>query len=106
LTLSDPPRQSRTIALDRDMTIGANGEGDGVDVSLAEWQAKLFGVSRRHVLLRPAGTKVFVIDLGSTNGTFVNGIQITRGWARPLTSGCLLTLGRLNLWFHLVESAA
>ena len=101
LTLSDPPRESVLFQIKRDLTLGANPQEDGVDVSLERWNGKSLGVSRRHLMLRPAGDKIFVIDLGSTNGTYVNGIQITRGWARPLPTGSLLTLGRLNLWFHL-----
>lgn len=35
------------------------------------------GVSRRHVRLERAGDRILVTDLGSTNGTLVNGVPIT-----------------------------
>ena len=34
-------------------------------------------VSRRHARLRPDGNRVVVEDLGSKNGTWVNGAQVT-----------------------------
>ena len=38
--------------------------------------------SRRHVTLTPGPDGLFVTDLGSSNGTFVNGAQLTRRPAR------------------------
>ena len=37
------------------------------------------GLSRRHAEVRPVGTGYAVADLGSTNGTRVNGIRIQGG---------------------------
>jgi RsiW-degrading membrane proteinase PrsW (M82 family) len=48
-------------------------------------------VSRRHVLIRPQGQTWEVVDLGSANGTFING-QRLQG-SKILQSGDRLTLG-------------
>lgn len=40
-------------------------------------------VSRRHAQLALEGSSVVVTDLGSTNGTFVNGRRVTRATVRP-----------------------
>ncbi|MEB3225426.1 MAG: PrsW family glutamic-type intramembrane protease [Synechococcus sp.] len=48
-------------------------------------------VSRRHVLIRPQGQSWEVVDLGSANGTFING-QRLQG-SRILQAGDRLTLG-------------
>ncbi|MEO5962394.1 MAG: FHA domain-containing protein, partial [Thermomonas sp.] len=39
-------------------------------------------ISRQHARLTPAGDEVLVEDLGSANGTWVNGKRISRGQAR------------------------
>ncbi|MGO1051180.1 FHA domain-containing protein [Crossiella sp. CA198] len=52
-------------------------------------------ISRRHASLDRSGDEVFVSDLGSTNGTWLNG-QRLHG-PRPLRDGDLLRLGGLEL---------
>jgi len=41
------------------------------------------GVSRKHCRLSPAAGGVALKDLGSTNGTFLNGSKVDEGMARP-----------------------
>ena len=47
-------------------------------------------VSKRHALIEIAGQQATIIDLGSRNGTFVNGEQITR---RDLREGDVIAFG-------------
>ena len=51
-------------------------------------------VSRRHAMLVREGDRIILTDLGSTNGTFVNGRQITEAEVQP---GDRLRLGDLDL---------
>lgn len=51
-------------------------------------------VSRVHAMLRKFGDEWFVEDLGSTNGTRLNGIRVHR--AAPVQAGDRLGLGRLG----------
>jgi hypothetical protein len=51
-------------------------------------------ISRRHAMLARDGERVIVTDLGSTNGTFVNGRWISQVEVVP---GDLLQLGPLDL---------
>src|SRR5512146_426033 len=53
-------------------------------------------VSRRHCALRRQGDSVVIQDLDSRNGTFVNGIPITR---QELKHGDLLTVGDCSFRF-------
>jgi pSer/pThr/pTyr-binding forkhead associated (FHA) protein len=53
------------------------------------------GASRRHAkVLRNADGSVSLHDLGSTNGTKLNGEDLVSGALRPLAAGDEITLGR------------
>lgn len=54
-------------------------------------------VSRRHAELRPSGTGWAIVDLGSTNGTRVNGAGASD---RPLKDGDTITVGDVQLRFE------
>ena len=50
-------------------------------------------VSREHLLLKKLGDKFRVRDLGSKNGTFVNGSQIRSGSEVELKEGASIVIG-------------
>ena len=52
-------------------------------------------VSTRHALLEPRPDGLWVEDVGSTNGTFVNGARVTT--ARLLQPGDIVRIGRTDL---------
>jgi hypothetical protein len=68
------------------------GRGHEADVRLAD-----ASVSRRHAEFRLSGEKVLVEDLGSTNGTSVNGERIARA---SLVDGDRITLGAACIVFR------
>ncbi len=74
--LEQAPSQGREYPADAIGTVGR----EGCDVTLEDTD-----VSRRHAEIRHEGDAVVVEDLGSTNGTFVNGERISG--ARPLSEG-------------------
>ena len=55
------------------------------------------GVSRHHAELRVEDGQVVLVDLGSTNGTFVNGQPVRRV---ALVDGTTVTLGRTTMVFR------
>jgi predicted component of type VI protein secretion system len=59
-------------------------------------------VSRRHAIVRRQGDIVTVVDLGSSNGTLINGVEIHD--AAPLKDGDRLTIGDQELLFALTEA--
>lgn len=54
------------------------------------------GVSRRHVEVRVSGGRATVRDLGSTNGTFVDGRRVEQA---VLVDGSTVTVGRTRITF-------
>jgi signal transduction histidine kinase/pSer/pThr/pTyr-binding forkhead associated (FHA) protein len=54
-------------------------------------------VSRRHAEIHNDGTVCVVVDLGSSNGTFINGQRVTE--RQPLTSGDRLQVGATMMLF-------
>jgi hypothetical protein len=75
--------------------------GNGVDLTPLGAQEK--GVSRRHALLRPTSSRLYLIDLVSTNGTLHNSVPVGPGIARVLSDGDVIMLGALTLVVRLIE---
>lgn len=85
---------------DRDeFTIGRSAEGQPIlpDIDLAAFRAYENGVSRLHASIRLEGRMVLATDLGSVNGTRLNGQKIPPHKPCPLNHGDILTLGKLKL---------
>ncbi|HEY8704091.1 MAG TPA: FHA domain-containing protein [Gaiellaceae bacterium] len=70
------------------------GRGSGNDVSLSADEY----TSTRHARFEPRRDGVWIEDIGSTNGTFVNGIRLTR--ERKLTAGDVVRIGETDLRFE------
>jgi hypothetical protein len=79
------------------------GRGSSADIDLEKYSGHQSGMSRRHVLLRPSGNRLYLIDLGSTNGTMINSIVLTRSQARLLESDDLITLGKFSFTIKLIS---
>ena len=91
--------QSPVLANGETLTLDSHpltvGRGSNNDVALdADEYA-----STRHARFEPRRDGVWVEDIGSTNGTFVNGIRLTRD--RKLTPGDVVRIGETDLRFEL-----
>jgi pSer/pThr/pTyr-binding forkhead associated (FHA) protein len=70
------------------------GRGATNDISLPEDEYS----STRHARFEPRRDGVWIEDIGSTNGTFVNGIRLTR--ERKLVPGDVVRIGETDLRFE------
>ncbi len=70
------------------------GRSAGSDVRLPDPS-----VSQRHASIRAQGADYAIVDEGSTNGTWVGGIQLTPNTPRLVRSGDLVRVGRV--WLEL-----
>src|SRR5690606_7210961 len=90
VSTQDDPQGQRSFELTTPVTL--LGRGTDCDLRLVDP-----GVSRHHAELRIEGQQVALVDLGSTNGTFVHGQPVRRV---ELQSGTRVTLGRTTLVFR------
>ena len=68
------------------------GAGNDIPISADEY------ASSRHARFEPRRDGLYVEDVGSTNGTFVNGIRVTR--ERKLAPGDIVRVGQTDLRFE------
>ena len=61
------------------------------------------GVSRRHLEIRTGPGTAQAVDLGSTNGSYVNGHKIVG--SSELTDGSTITMGRTKIIFRLLPAS-
>src|SRR4051794_26681966 len=73
------------------------GNDDVPDVDLTPYGAADQGVSRKHIKIIRKDVLFFVIDLGSTNGTDLNGKRLLPHTERMLRSDDELRLGRFKV---------
>jgi pSer/pThr/pTyr-binding forkhead associated (FHA) protein len=66
-------------------------------VDLEPYGAAAKGVSRVHADLYFEGTQMFLLEVGSANGTRVNGKRVLMGHAEQLHNGDIVELGKLRL---------
>ncbi len=67
------------------------------DIDLTPYQAYESGVSRLHATIKIEKMTIIIIDLGSANGTRVNGKKIPPHTPQPLENGDILTLGKFKV---------
>jgi hypothetical protein len=72
------------------------GRATECDITLDEPE-----VSRRHAIIHREQQRTWITDLGSANGTTVDGVVVTT--ATPLRPGARLTMGPTTFMFRLVE---
>lgn len=86
-----------------DVVIGRGSGEDGPQLDLTALDAFEHGISRRHAMLRPARGNLYLMDLGSSNGTYVNGVQMGRGIAQGLSYQDTIALGKLRMTVFSIE---
>ncbi|HEY72100.1 MAG: hypothetical protein DRJ03_22255 [Chloroflexi bacterium] len=92
LVMSQGPQPGQTFMIDRDVvTIGRDPAND---IVINDPQA-----SRQHAHIKRQGNLMIIEDLGSTNGTFANGVRLTN--PHTLSNGDVIGLGdSVRLTYH------
>jgi hypothetical protein len=74
---------------------GPNG-GSAVDLDLSAFGGIEKGVSRIHATLYRVNHLIYIMDMGSANGTYLNGQRLNPYQERILRDGDVLYLGKLR----------
>lgn len=81
-----------------EFTIGRAAEGQPIlpDVDLTPFRAYENGVSRLHLSMKITPQEIYVMDLGSVNGTRLNNQKMTPNQPYMLRHGDVITMGKLR----------
>ncbi len=91
------PRRVGRITMGRDVP-----GSDRPTLDLMDYQAGMLGVSRIHASIEQLGHSISLIDLQSTNGTWLNGKRLYPNAPSALRTGDQIRLGEMNItiFFH------
>ncbi len=87
------------LATRNEFTLGRLSEGQPImpDIDLTPYQAYASGVSRLHAVVKRDADRIFVMDLGSSNGTYLNGRRLNPHMEEDLKHGDVVALGKLKI---------
>jgi len=91
--------QILSLADRTEFTVGRSAEGQPIvpDVDLSPHNAYANGVSRLHAVLKLVQEQVVIMDLGSSNGTYLNGFRLPPYVDTPMEHGDVIFLGSLKI---------
>ena len=100
LHFKDNPESIKVEPID-ELLLGRSDpdSGTAINVDLTPFGAGDCGVSRRHAAIRRGEDTLTLVDLGSTNGTQLNGQRLLPNQPRVLRDGDEIRLGKLS--FHI-----
>jgi pSer/pThr/pTyr-binding forkhead associated (FHA) protein len=80
-------------------TLGRISEGQPImpDIDLSAYQAYAAGVSRLHAVIKRGTAQMVFMDLGSANGTFINGKRLSPNEEQTLNHGDVVALGKMKI---------
>lgn len=87
------------LASRNEFTLGRLSEGQPImpDIDLTPYQAYASGVSRLHAVVKRDANRIMVMDLGSSNGTYLNGRRLNPHSEESLNHGDIVALGKLKI---------
>ncbi len=102
LELSRDPAVTFDLTIDREIAVGRD-EADGVTALFPTVDAEGLGMSRKHAAFRPTATVLYLLDLGSTNGTRINTRPLGVNVPYPVMNGDMVSIGRLEFIVRVVQ---
>jgi hypothetical protein len=105
LQIGDERKKSLAVPLRARIVVGrvGDGPGDQPELDLGRFGGAEHGVSRLHAAILYQNKELFVEDLGSTNGTRINGLSLQPNTPYHVRNGDELEFGRLMVCLKLVN---
>jgi hypothetical protein len=97
LLSANPAHPPLALEIHHDAIVGRGWGETQPDLDLTAYGGEGLGVSRRHAMLRPTKDSLLLADVGSSNGTFYNGVRIKLGEPRALKDNDIISFGALHL---------
>ena len=99
IVITPPSGRQLTLPADGEAVLGRLDATRGVfpNIDLTPEGGLEGGVSRRHARIHKQKSQYFIEDLGSANGTFLNGQRLTPYLPHPLHDGDELQFGRVKI---------
>lgn len=90
------------LTMNKEITIGRLDATSATfpEIDLTEDEGMSKGVSRRHAKITRKGSALFLEDLGSLNGTFLNGRRLTPYLPHALNDNDEIRLSKLSMTVH------
>jgi len=87
------------IVEQKEFTMGRLSDNQPImpDIDLSAYKGYENGVSRLHAVIRHNSGNTIIMDLGSSNGTYVNGMRLLPNTEQPLHHGDVVALGKLKM---------
>ncbi len=82
-----------------EFTLGRISDGQPImpDIDLSPYQAYAGGVSRLHAIIKREGDRILFMDLGSANGSYINGKRLQPNAEQYINHGDIVALGKLKM---------
>ena len=107
LVIVSPSGRQLSLPADGEAVLGRLDATRGVfpNIDLTPEGGLEGGVSRRHARIHKQRAQFFIEDLGSANGTFLNGQRLTPYLPHPVNNGDEVQLGRVKLQVNISKVA-
>jgi len=105
LQIGGENRTTLGVSVTERMLVGREDAKKGIfpEIDFSPFDGATNGVSREHALITCEDGALYLEDLNSTNGTRINGFQLTPGRAYRLRDGDELEFGRLRAVLRFVR---
>jgi PAS domain-containing protein len=90
LYMINGPLAGLTFEIEDDVTTIGRSSGNSISI-------KDLSISRKHAKLTLSGERYFIEDLGSQNGTWVNGHSMSPGYQIQLKEGDFISIGNISM---------
>ena len=87
------------LSVRNEFTMGRVSDGQPImpDIDFSPYQAYAAGVSRLHAVIKRDGSQIIFMDLGSANGSYLNGKKLTSNVEQHVKHGDIIALGKMKI---------